>query len=221
LLKNPQNNLKFHLYSCDAKGEVPVKLREDEITAVGRSLFLSEVCARVVELQRACCIDIELLYRWSSLQGQGIEVDWIVRCTQNGQCRCAVPLQEDPVPSPIAGLAFTPPEKTLEECIDLFYSATTAKDLSIMITLEERVGPNPLGVQPTDGCHVVEGNRGSPPLVLISSEDSTETSWFLCRLAVVDIDCKRHKSLESYYIQDQLITECASRALWGEKYSES
>jgi hypothetical protein len=113
------------------------------------------------------------------------------------------------------------PTFSLEDAVDAYYTATTAKDVSILITVEMENGSldDLTDEFETTVSHI---HPSRPPRhgtfidVVVTGKQQFGSEHrglrACCRIAAVDIDCKRHKSLAHYASQDKEILASWSRA---------
>lgn len=151
-------------------------------------------------------LDIELLYRWANAEDPS-SVAWLVdgTVTEEGgasptPCQCGTPLTALPTAEPsYVGL---PPAVDLETCVKRFYSATTARDVSVIIAISMATVPEEDGDRkratpaPRDVC---SDERGG---VIV---DYGFPNGAVYRVGVVDLDDKTHKSLGHYFHLDARI----------------
>lgn len=150
-------------------------------------------------------LDIELLYPWTCASSDEA-VFWIVEetnadlhceCVRNAPCS-AMRQQEEGVRVRVA------PWLSRDECVRRFYAATTARDVSIIVSLSSVSCP----VEDVDLCTAcfLPGTAGSFTLTAVSG------ACYLCRVGVVDLDDKRRKSLKWYHERD---AQCLRAAFGG------
>lgn len=235
LLDSPQNNLRCFASSQDCTHQGAWEHQQMSVAAlllqrIDRSrlvdcllqaLSASPVCGRLLELQSRSSVDIELLHwlvefsqRPKEMNGGGVkrvrfEGAFLARCSCHNDQHPQVRGVDELV---VEGSHF---DAWLQDEINNYYVAATAKDCSIMVSF---------------------GSSGEPGSASTGSEAGTasecpqtplscwvENERHLSRLSLadglqahvccVDIDSKRHKSLRHYNDHDAEIVAAARRAL--------
>lgn len=184
-------------------------------------------------------LDIELLHWWQLAEAEGAtDTYWIVEEEEEEgdagaqrHCHC----QDDPPawvermgrfsPDQHGRPAFswpTPvrlvrPSRTLAECVRQYYSAATARDVSVIVSCESAAPAGEHRETPPHGDRAVSVERPPGALdqrtsdgVFVSATHGADSTQSLTRVSVVDLDEKSHKPLEWYYERDRDITTAAS-----------
>ncbi|KAG8347072.1 putative Inositol pentakisphosphate 2 kinase [Trypanosoma vivax] len=223
----PSNNLALISSSNDRDA-----LDELDRTVVSVALKESGVFPILVNLQlygsnaelEWPVLDIELLYRWSTARDAST-VRWIVQDVHHSlarevKCSCQMSVCEryDVMSSKIfSATHLLVPPLSLEECVERFYTSTTAKDVSVLVAFSgyrEPALPSPVGSSfgpITTGAGIVSsgsvvsfGRESLHGGVMLTIDRPVQG---VCRVGVVDIDDKRHKPLWHYFFLDQDILE--------------
>lgn len=108
------------------------------------------------------------------------------------------------------------PRQAFESALDRFYVATTAKDVSVVVTLQHSLsdsGTEQRASPPLNECSGGSWSRGCAGRT-VALRDNNDSSGIAttARIAVIDIDCKRHKPLDAYLRQDCDIVAAAASA---------
>lgn len=226
---HPENNLKcIDIHESVA----PVQASSKEVECINTAACLSaasvalahfDICARITSLQlggslnvqQDTLLDVELLHHWLRCQREGGTDFQVLRRLsvaprneeQCSRCACkegpleivASPLEVDPTRE-----EWIRPPFSLNEALDSFYVSTTAKDLSLIITVERWSSVDDGGGAATPVPSLVSNTL--PQITMISSQaiayQPSPSELIKCRVGVVDIDCKRHKSVDHYFHQD-------------------
>ncbi|ORC93781.1 uncharacterized protein TM35_000016580 [Trypanosoma theileri] len=234
LNSNPSNNLKyFHLE------DFPGGLKEDELNVLSNALYQSGVFSILANLQlygtETICdwsvLDIELLYHWSKACDPS-SVRWIVSNLNNSplkdmNCTCQRERDrqtQDLQNNEMRNIKYVIPPINLEECVNRFYVSTTAKDASVLATLStreeedkekekiERIRKTSTSCNHNKFTKWKDSHGG-----ILMKIDSPTSS--VCRIGVVDVDGKKHKSLLHYFERDQEILAAWERVKGGVQYS--
>lgn len=237
LAVSPQNNLKVLCHHPSHRVRIEAGLQrllveEDELDIIADALDASLVLPILQHLQlygtapqqRGCTsqgeaarsdvaeavdsmvLDIELLNRWASAQDPQ-SVKWLVLpplnedAERNGDVHCQCCGGERAVGLPVTPPCFqdaspVSPPMDLKTSIERFYASTTARDVSLLVAVSLHDTNAQNGAAPpmdknatsTEGVVIQVGNR-------------------LCRVAVVDLDDKQHKSLQHYAKHDASIVD--------------
>ncbi|EKF33620.1 hypothetical protein MOQ_002504 [Trypanosoma cruzi marinkellei] len=219
LIRYPANN--FRLFSVgNSSGEISDADLDDVSTALHESGIL-----QVLENLQLYgfgshsdweVLDIELLYRWSSAR-EISSVQWIVRESDASsslkvECACQSGIIEpwtDEGRVEDISTRFIAPPMELNECINRFYASTTAKDVSVLVSLL-----NGNTMDAATALSAVGGPTGSRPRLELTRWKSLYGGVFvdfgfpnasICRVGAVDVDAKLHKSLSHYFILDKKV----------------
>lgn len=233
LAQHPENNLKLvhQVGSCiGSPCEDGPKWPASDFSVVAAALAddALDVCDRFVSLQlhgrfdenvslmSNPVLDVELLHHWQScvrdggsqfqlLTRQCADPDFCCDCHRGIDAMCTKADE---------GASWTTPQMSLQEAVDAFYVSTTAKDMSLMITIERWATSDSVASSSSvSDCTCTEGIVSStcPPTFV----RATSAGVVKCRVGVVDIDTKTHKSIEHYFTQDADI--CAVVDAWAQQ----
>lgn len=209
LIRHPANNLRL-ISGENFFGE----FQETDLDALSAALHTSGVFDVLTNLQLYGSstasewevLDVELLHRWSSVRDAST-VRWIVRdaCASTfSKCACQSGTSHswnDTEDGEHAGTRHVVPPMDMEECESRFYTSTTAKDVSVLVALSTGAGASAAAaVGLTDGPKDVV--RWNSPHGGVCVDFGFPTAS-VCRVGVVDVDEKRHKSLGHYFAHDR------------------
>ena len=195
LLHTPQNNLALWISDGETKvvGTSDLEKRlpfhiDDFISACAKALEQSNVLDDILRVQALA----GTLTAHDLLEGtyQRTESELPEEFIVAKVCQCNQLAEKDTCDQE---LAWVVPCHSPVEPVERFYAATTVKDCSIMVTIEKATERNAKGAfEADDGVHVTSMVGDVP---------------FLCRVAVVDLDEKKSKSLQHYRKHELSITE--------------
>lgn len=218
LLRCPSNNLRVkrfpqcHHAAGDGGGSnAEETLSRGEAEVLARCVESSGVLPLLEELQlhgtnlssametsrRLGVLDVELLYPWS-LAKDASSVVWLVDgdCDPLTHCSCSHPSTALPLLD-VESLHRVTPEASLEMCTELFYTATTARDVSIIVSMKKE----PKGADSKMPMAEFSSDAG----MLLSCSANGED--YQCQVGVVDVDAKHHKALKHYWLRDRICLE--------------
>ncbi|KPI87998.1 hypothetical protein ABL78_2934 [Leptomonas seymouri] len=232
LMEVPQNNLKVSGY--DSSRALPHRVDTKTLTmgaldGVADAIDASDVLTPLSHLQLFGCappakgepadvvaakllpvLDVELLYRWSLAKDKD-EVEWVVLPSNPAaHCSCVDPEANDRALN--IGIARrVHPLLDFKTCVDRFYVSTTAKDVTLMISVSSLRGV-PVASVPCSRFTDVPAEVGGA-FVLRDID--------VYRVGAVDLDDKRHKSLDHYYRHDRAIVETFNKSRVARAKEES
>ncbi|KAF8276794.1 putative inositol-pentakisphosphate 2-kinase [Trypanosoma cruzi] len=218
LIRYPANNFCL-FFTENSSGEIS----DADLDDLSKALHESGILKVLENLQLCGCgshsdwevLDIELLYRWSSAR-EISNVQWIVReldaSSLKVECACQSGIIErwtDEGRIKDISTRFITPPIGLNECINRFYASTTAKDVSVLVSLLNGNTMDAAAASPAVG-----GPTGSRPRLELTQWKSLYGGVFvdfgfpnasICRVGAVDVDAKVHKSLSHYFILDKKV----------------
>nr|CCC89983.1 conserved hypothetical protein [Trypanosoma congolense IL3000] len=223
LVEQPANNM-----GVVSEGHTLEDISEESLHVVSVALHRSGVLPRLADLQlfgsasdhEIPVLDVELLFRWSTARDMS-SVKWIVTVPSepalpSADCCCQSgihPLCGTTTQKRSFNTRFIAPMLDFGECVKRFYASMTAKDVSLLVSLSS------LAEGVLSSCL----KPPSSPVAELSATSggitSEEVSSFryahggvvvsvghpavaVCRVGVVDVDDKSHKSLSHYFHRD-------------------
>lgn len=219
LLHSPQNNLKvisYHPSRASSHGDSnPKTLTLAELHGIADAVDASGVLAPLAHLQLCGCappspdepadvvasrqipvLDVELLYRWATAKDPHA-VEWMV-LPADGAAECSCTAAEANNKSLHHDEARkVRPLVDLTTCLERFYVSTTAKDVSLMVAVSSRRGEP----DTSSPCSRLTGVPAEVGGVFV------QRGVDVYRVGAVDLDDKKHKTVEHYYRHDKDIVE--------------
>lgn len=197
LVENPQNNFR---YFSPFSGTSQLNVQRQHIAPAGESsvlcdmivdaLLKSPVLGLLRQLQARNVADIELLHQLQEFSAS--EIQSVAFTANEVGCRCCETGCTSSTPE-LHGSAFCVSSRDwaswIERELDNFYVATTARDCSLLLTFGSRSGAT------TD-----------------NGEEASSDSQ-VAHVACIDVDSKRHKSVQHYFEHDQDIVKAAAASL--------
>jgi hypothetical protein len=208
---HPENNLRcMNELTYVADDATQASSVATFISDASAALTRFDVCDKIASLQLGIgndrhlpeLLDVELLHHWMRCEREGgYRFELLQRSQWDNERHCACKtggVLPSPACEPTTTGDWITPPFSLSVALDSFYIATTAKDLSLMITVERWQSGDV-------ASH--DGDRDDAQQVSVISDQAvafrvSASEVVKCRVGVVDIDCKRHKPVDHYLSQD-------------------
>jgi hypothetical protein len=225
LMHSPQNNLKMishHPSRAQPHCSDPKKLTVEELDGIADAIDESGVLGPLTHLQLCGCappcrdepadvvasksipvLDVELLYRWCMAKDKAA-VEWLVLpADPAAQCSCIATKENHHHHKSVqrSEAQRVRPKLDLRTCAERFYVSTTARDVSLLVAVSSRRGE-------PDTSTAWSRLTGVPAEI---GGVFVQCGMDVYRVGVVDLDDKRHKPLEHYYLHDQEIVEAFTK----------